>query len=476
MMTTAPEPGHSVLNDMDHAGLRRRDERGLMPLDEARAWLAGRDAYVKGEDGLPDTDGTYVLEHDRTWAALLSLADGEEFLAQARRLVWEFGAVRGMENLSVLQRYGDDITLRWVAAHIDGDGDLSNRPWCVLPCLLACASPDAFAVAAPVNTVNGREPRVNIVTQWILRHPEPGYRVLVDRLAADDEDAAVALAELVELDPRGTLARLAATAGAETAHALLARHELAVAPLPEQVRAVLDAAPVVELGPASLPVSIGSLDESFTDFDGPIFDNYNYFCAAMRLTGFVNPGGTDGLVVQMLWTGLGDGAISLNFGWYGFDGAKSWLNPTGMHLAGEDETLAYPAGASAVLTLPNGTVTVAVTPNPEFGEDLGPVETVMLAITADREGCDRTFLTPDHLVERLGLPASARPLFTLDHWLHPRAGEPASSSPDLVLAVEALRERRAITTSATGATRDDNIRTRMDAIGGFGGPWTPDTD
>jgi hypothetical protein len=49
-----------------------------MPLGEARAWLAGRDAYVKGEGWL--IDGTYVLESDRTWAALLSLGGGEEFL------------------------------------------------------------------------------------------------------------------------------------------------------------------------------------------------------------------------------------------------------------------------------------------------------------------------------------------------------------------------------------------------------------
>jgi hypothetical protein len=456
---------------MAHAGLLRRDQRGLMPLDEARAWLAARFAYAKGEDGLPDTDGTYVLEHDRTWAALLSLADGEEFLAQARRLAWEFEAVRGMENLSVLQRYGDETALRWVADHIDGDGDLTNRPWCVLPCLLACAATAAFDVAALITSVNGRASRVSIVTQWLLRHPEPGYSVLVDRLNAGDHGAAIALEELVEADPRGTLSRLAETVGVAAADQLLARHELVVAPLPEQVRTTLDAAPVVDLGPPSLPVSIGAMDEDFTDFNAPIFDNMNYFCAAMRLTGFVNPGGVDGLVLQLLWTGLGDSHIKLNVGSYGFDGTKEWLTTKDLRLAVEDETDAYAAGSAARLNLPNGTMTVHVAPHPEFGEELGPVETVMLAITADRESCDRTFLHADQLVERLELPTSARPLFTLDHWLHPPAGKPASDSPDLVLAVEALRERRAITTSATGATRDDNVRARVDAIGGYGPTW-----
>jgi hypothetical protein len=446
-----------------------------MPIEEARSWLAARDAYVKGEDFLPDTetDGTYVTQADRTWGALLSLADGEEFLAQSRRLTWEFEAVRGMENLSVLQRYGDDITLRWVREHINGEGDLVNRPWCVLPCLLACASPEAFDVAAPINSVNGRDPRVNIVTQWILRHPEPGYRVLAQRLESGDEDAAVALEELVDADPRGTLSRLASVVGEEAAAELLARHELVVQPLPALVRAALDAAPVVDLGPASAPVSLGTMDEEFTGAEAPIFDNLNYFCAAMRLTGFVNPGGTDGLVFQMLWTGLGDGQIKVNFGWYGFDGTKSWLNTRDLRVASEAETDAYEAGFRATVNLPNGTTVVDVAPHPEYGEDLGPAETVMVAVTADREGCDRTFLTPGQLIERLGLPAAAQPLFTWDHWQHPAACMPASDSLDLVLAVEALRERRAVTTSATGQTRDDNLRERMDNIGGYGRPWEP---
>jgi hypothetical protein len=68
-------------------------------------------------------------------------------------------------------------------------------------------------------------------------------------------------------------------------------------------------------------------------------------------------------------------------------------------------------------------------------------------------------------VQHLELPPTARPLFTGDHGQHPAAGEPASDSPDLVLAVEALRERRAITTTVTGTTRDDNLRARVAAIG-----------
>ena len=270
--------GGSLPTDIGNAALDRLDERGLMPLDEARAWLAGRDAYVKG-DFVPTTASFSVTEADRTWAALLSLADGAEFLAQTRRLTWIFGAVRGMENTAALERYGDAV-LEWVADNVDDEGDLTNRPWCLLPCLLACTSPAAFDVAAPINTVNGHEVRTNVVTQWILRNPDPGYRVLLDRLDAGVGDAVVALDELVGLDPRGTIMSLAALIGQPAVDDLLDRHEIEVEPLPDAVRTGLDAAPVLDLGPPSRPVSIGAMDEEFTSAQAPIFDNLNYFCAS----------------------------------------------------------------------------------------------------------------------------------------------------------------------------------------------------
>jgi hypothetical protein len=51
------------------------------------------------------------------------------------------------------------------------------------------------------------------------------------------------------------------------------------------------------------------------------------------------------------------------------------------------------------------------------------------------------------------------PLFTLDSWTHPV--DKRTDSVDFTLMVEALRERRAITTSLTGRTRADHLRDRM---------------
>ena len=58
---------HYVQTAMTDGGIVDRDDRGLMPLAEARAWLANRHAYVKG-DFLPGAGA--VLESDRSWAAI----------------------------------------------------------------------------------------------------------------------------------------------------------------------------------------------------------------------------------------------------------------------------------------------------------------------------------------------------------------------------------------------------------------------
>lgn len=73
----------------------------------------------------------------------------------------------------------------------------------------------------------------------------------------------------------------------------------------------------------------------------------------------------------------------------------------------------------------------------------------MVALVADEAGRARTFRTPDQLKEALDLPSAARPLFVLDAWDHPEMDLRPSEAVDFILAVAALRERRAITTSVT---------------------------
>jgi hypothetical protein len=69
---------------MRDARLPILEERGLMPLAEARDLLAGTTVFTEGKGRM--VDGTFVLESDRVWAALLSLEDAAEFVPHARRL------------------------------------------------------------------------------------------------------------------------------------------------------------------------------------------------------------------------------------------------------------------------------------------------------------------------------------------------------------------------------------------------------
>ena len=165
-----------VTRAVRHGGVAALDGRGLMPLAEARAALAGADAFVRG-----DADD-HVLASDRLWAALLSLEDAAELVEVASRLDWRFHP-RGFDNVDLHLRYGDGI-VPWLATRVDGDGTLVNVPWCVVPCLLACGSDDAFELAWRVRRVRGG--RVgDLAVAWRRRHPAAAARLLAARAGAD---------------------------------------------------------------------------------------------------------------------------------------------------------------------------------------------------------------------------------------------------------------------------------------------------
>jgi hypothetical protein len=135
-----------------HAAMRDAsvtvDERGLMPLEEARRVSA---SIVTFERGGPDDDEPFVTT-DLAWAALLSLADAAEFLKYALVIRWNFH-VRGRDNLGPFERYGESI-LPWIAQAVDDAGQLRNVPWCLAPCLLAIGTIDALRLALRVVSIN----------------------------------------------------------------------------------------------------------------------------------------------------------------------------------------------------------------------------------------------------------------------------------------------------------------------------------
>ena len=122
------------------------DARGLMPIADARVVALGLQVFRKDA-----SDATNVLGADTAWAALLSLADVDEFLATALRIRWNFH-VRGRENLAAHARYGDAI-LPWIAAAVDARGTLRAVPWCLEPCLMAIGTPAALTLALAIQAV-----------------------------------------------------------------------------------------------------------------------------------------------------------------------------------------------------------------------------------------------------------------------------------------------------------------------------------
>ncbi|GAA1396552.1 hypothetical protein ACFQZ4_11515 [Catellatospora coxensis] len=451
------------------ACLPEHDARGLMPLATARQWLAGRTVYEQGTGAI--SGGRHVLESDTTWAALVSLADAAEFVAQARRLRWRFH-VRGKDNIALMERYGGGV-LPWLADRVDEHGVLHNVPWCVLPCLLASGAPEAFDIAARVRAVTEQlDTRTwrsagcdtEVLGWWVVRHPEPGYRLLAQRAEAADEVGVAAVGALFRTDPRGTAQRLAAAVGEVAARTLLDRLGLIVPPLPERVRALLEQAPVLDVA-AGAPVSLTELDEVFEDGLGPMWTNANYYCAAMRLTGFAVPGGTDGLVFQSVTTGLADANVELEFHRFGFGlpAGPQWSLSRELLGGEEAERLAEASGEEQV-TLPNGVVRLGVRPVAVRGR----LDALMVALTAGRAERDRVFLDGTQLKQAVGLPETARELFVLDAWDHADLDDRLPSEwEDIVLAVEALRGRRAITRSVTEKSRDAHLRERAEILGGW---------
>jgi hypothetical protein len=154
-----------------------------MTPDDARAILRGAAAFTRDRA-------------DELWAALLSLDDAAELVAHASRLRWEFHP-RGFHNTELHARYGDGI-VPWLATRLDCDDVLHNLPWCVVPCLLACGSAEAFALAWRATGIDGITAwggcgDRDLVSAWSARHPAVATEQLEARVAAGEERAAAYL-------------------------------------------------------------------------------------------------------------------------------------------------------------------------------------------------------------------------------------------------------------------------------------------
>lgn len=251
-MSAEPSIAGFVESAMRDAAVAHRDERGLMPIAEARALVQGATEFRKGGGHL--TGGTSVLASDRLWAALMSLADAAEFVREATRIRWFFHP-RGKDNIAPLERYGDAI-LPWLASLLRQDGRFVNVPWCALPCLMRISGDEAFnliwrskaiadgtgdewpgpfAVDDPGDADQRtgtrfkepapREPDDDangLALGWLMAHSPGCLPALARRAAESDERARIMLKTLADLTPAKTFDGVAKGLGVAEAEALFA--------------------------------------------------------------------------------------------------------------------------------------------------------------------------------------------------------------------------------------------------------------
>lgn len=471
------------------------DDRGLMPLDEARALVAATDRYVKGEH--IEHEGKTMLESDRVWAAILSLADAAEAVRESTRIEWDF-QVRAHDNLALLERYGDGI-LPWLRSRLV-EHTLINVPWCVVPCILALDHPGALDVALASWAVEGRlseereqgdapEPDLSLALDWASRNP--GVRVPhVARAAALGDEAAGELLTALGGKLGGlVLEAITPALGEEQAAALAARFELpATTPLSPEIRAILDEAEVMD-EPRGPLWGIAELDAAAASYDLPLWDNANYSTGAMRVTGFASRHG-DVLAIQSVRTFPGaNEACVREITCYGPGRAKpgrdllvppadlenTWLTSSTayvsgvtneLHIWGEhDETgtrddesegwriIPQPMPAEQlILSLAGSDVSFDFhlpVPPPalaeKYADDLraiSPIEGVLINLCSNHR--DKVLLDAEALGQKIGVAEGAHVIFEVDDFQHVVAGEAASESPDWVCLVEALRARRKV--------------------------------
>jgi hypothetical protein len=327
---------------MRDARVSPRDERGLMPLASARRIVEATTIYRKGDGEM--RDGTFVLESDVVWAALLSLETAEELVRHAKRIDWQFH-VRGRDNLALFERWGAAI-LPWIESRIDDRSVLTNVPWCLVPCLLAIDSKDALRVALKVEAVHERLPGqaplgdgpgvyaesddeddvdddveeeddeedepapspkafvrpttgLDLARRWISHHAH-GYAMLAELADDGDVRAAELLRERANALGGVVHEAIEAALGKGRTETLAARLGLPRTSLAPEIEALLAAAETID-EPRGPLWTVAELDDAAREYTLPLWDNARYTTGAMRITGFASRHG-DALVVETLYT------------------------------------------------------------------------------------------------------------------------------------------------------------------------------
>lgn len=236
------------------------DDRGLMPLAEARAIAGSTTVLARGAGRR--VGATWVWDLDRTWAALLSLADAAEAATWFKKLAFEDLPRDAANNRALVERYGDGA-LQLVARRA-GTGGVIEGNALLRATVLGVGTPGGFSFvhtiagwneaadegeAAPPADVQLR----GLFDAWIAAHPEVGYVELARRAQKGDERASAYLKEHAAPKVRRVYRWLVPALGEEGARAALAAVGLSCELAAGQILAALDEAAA---DPASWPVFV----------------------------------------------------------------------------------------------------------------------------------------------------------------------------------------------------------------------------
>jgi hypothetical protein len=347
IVATSPQ----VAAVMRAARVKRTDTRGLLPLNEARRFLASVDVFRRGKTKL--VGGTRVFESDRVWAALLSLENAEEFVRHAKRMAWEFSG-RGRDSTALVERYGIGI-LPWIESRLRDDAVLINVPSCVVPCLLTIGTTGALELAlraeAVTDTANiqaqprtrpasgqtrtdvmevddedddeddsedenddegqdddsdddqpssdeaARPDDLDLARRWMTRHPT--FYAQLAKLAYDGHARAEALLrDRAKVLGGAVREALEQTLGFAEAERYTERFQLPRTRLPEELEKLMAEAGVHD-EPRGPVWTIAELDDAARREEIPLWDSPMYTTVAMRITGYASRQG-DALVIEQI--------------------------------------------------------------------------------------------------------------------------------------------------------------------------------
>jgi hypothetical protein len=206
------------------------DERGLMPLAEARAILAACQRLARGDGGwvktaAAATEDLWVWDLDLTWAALLSLEHAGE-------AVRAFAAVRIVDpprsaahNRALVERYGDGAADIVLSCARSGHLAVTGSPF-LRATVMALGTPAGFRLVA---FELPEDPEVtSLLVEWIAAHPAVGYVELARLVEGNNPDAAALLERLASPQPREAFAWIAEGLGDEAARRVFDRAAIPV--------------------------------------------------------------------------------------------------------------------------------------------------------------------------------------------------------------------------------------------------------